>query len=47
MDVPDQDEVVTRGGEGSEDAYVESVDDGINMGNDDYTYTYWAIFKYR
>ena len=35
------------GGEGREDAYVESVDDGINAGNDDYTYTYWDVFKYR
>ena len=40
-------EQVSRGGEGREDAYVESVDDGINTGNDDYTYTYWDVFKYR
>jgi len=29
-----------------DEAYVEEVDDGINMGTDDYAYTYWQIFTY-
>jgi len=29
----------------ADEAYVDTVDDGINMGNDDINYSYWTIFK--
>jgi len=46
-DIPSREDDVPSpdGGQDQDEAYVEEVDDGISMGLDDYSYSYWLFFR--